>query len=233
MRTQSASASSRAEPSRRSPGGSSSGVVRHVRYRTLESASRVEFYWPYDQTSFAIDSMSLAIHTSSDPRTLASAVERQVLALDPDQPVYRVQTMRELVSESMARRRLSMVLLAIFAAVALLLAAVGIYGIMSYSVAQRSHEVGIRMALGARSSDVVRLVLGQSLALTFMGILAGLAGSALLTSFLSTLLFNVKATDPLTFISMALILAVVGVLASFVPAYRATIVDPVSALRQE
>jgi len=209
------------------------GVVRHVRYRTLESPSRVEFYWPYDQTSFPLGSMSLAIHTSSDPRSLAGVVQRQVQALDPDQPAYRIRTMAELMSESMARRRLSMFLLAIFAGVALALAAVGIYGIMSYSVAQRAHEVGIRMALGAGSMDVVRMVLGQSLGLTLAGILVGLLGSLALTNFLSSLLFNIKATDATTFLLVALILAVVALVASFVPAYRATTVDPVDALRQE
>jgi predicted permease len=209
------------------------GVVRHVRYRTLESPSRVEFYWPYDQTSFPLGSMSLAIHTSSDPRSLAGVVQRQVQALDPDQPAYRIRTMGELMSESMARRRLSMFLLAIFAGVALALAAVGIYGIMSYSVAQRAHEVGIRMALGAGSMDVVRMVLGQSLGLTLAGILVGLLGSLALTNFLSSLLFNIKATDATTFLLVALILAVVALVASFVPAYRATTVDPVNALRQE
>jgi len=209
------------------------GVVRHVRYRTLESPSRVEFYWPYDQTSFALGSMSLAIHTSSDPRSLAGVVQRQVQALDPDQPVYRIRTMSELMSESMARRRLSMFLLAIFAAVALALAAIGIYGIMSYSVAQRAHEVGIRMALGARTSDVVRMVLGQSLGLTLAGIFAGLLGSLALTNFLSSLLFDVKATDATTFLLVAVILAAVALVASLVPAYRATTVDPVNALRQE
>jgi len=211
----------------RSPWMNIVGVVRHVRYRTLESPSRVELYWPYEQTPFALGTMSLAIHTAStDPRTLAAAIQRQVLTLDPDQPVYRIRTLRELVSESMARRRLSMFLLAIFAGAALVLAAVGIYGIMSYTVAQRAHEVGIRMALGARSLDVVRLVLGQSLCLTLAGIGAGLAGSLLLTNSLSSLLFNVKATDPATF-------GLVALFASFVPAYRATTVDPVNALRQE
>jgi predicted permease len=224
----------RGGPRSNSPWMSIIGVVRHVRYRTLESPSRVELYWPYDQTPFALGTMSLAIHTASaDPRTLAAAVQRQVLALDPDQPVYRIRTLQELVSESMARRRLSMFLLAIFAGAALLLAAVGIYGIMSYTVAQRAHEVGIRMALGARSLDVVRLVLGQSLWLTLAGIAAGLAGSLLLTNFLSTLLFNVKATDPATFGLVALTLLLVALSASFVPAYRATTVDPVNALRQE
>jgi len=209
------------------------GVVRHVRYRTLESPSRVEFYWPYPQTSFALDSMSLAIHTAADPRLLANAVQKQVSALDPDQPVYRIRTMHELMAESVARRRLSMFLLAIFAGVALLLAAVGIYGVMSYSVAQRAHEMGIRMALGARGANILSLVLGQSLRLTGAGLLIGLAGSLLLTRLLSTLLFNVKATDPLTYLFVAPFLAAVAQLASFLPAWRATTIDPSTALRQE
>ncbi|MGH9719997.1 MAG: ABC transporter permease [Bryobacteraceae bacterium] len=209
------------------------GVVRHVRYRTLESPSRVEFYWPYDQTNFALTSMSLAIHTSGVPEALATAVQREVQALDPGQPVFRVRTMHELTSESMARRRLSMFLLAVFAGIALLLAAVGIYGVMSYTAAQRAHEVGIRMALGARSFDVVRLMLGRSLWLTAMGVVTGLAGSMLLTRFLSTLLFDVKATDPATFVLVSVTLTAVALLASFIPAHRATRVDPVNALRQE
>jgi len=209
------------------------GVVRHVRYRTLETPSRVEFYWPYAQTGFPLTSMSLAIHTAGDPRSLANAVQKQVLSLDPDQPVYRIRTMRELMAESLARRTLSMWLLAIFAGIALLLAAVGIYGVMSYSVAQRAHEVGIRMALGASGMNVVRLVLGQSLWLTFGGVGIGLAGSVLLTNFLSSLLFGVKATDPLTFLLVALILTTVALVASLIPAYRAAKIDPVDALRQE
>ncbi len=208
------------------------GVVRHVRYRTLESPSRVEFYWPYPQTDFALGSMSLAIHTGADPRMLANAVQKQVSALDPDQPVYRIRTMQELMAESVARRRLSMFLLAIFAGVALLLAAVGIYGVMSYTVAQRAHEMGIRMALGARGKNILWLVLGQSLWLTGAGLLIGLAGSLLLTHLLATLLFDVKASDPFTYLLVALFLAAVAQVASFLPAWRATTIDPVTALRQ-
>ena len=209
------------------------GVVKHVRYRTLESPSRVEFYWPYAQTSFALGSMSLAIHTSADPRLLANAVQKQVAALDPDQPVYRIRTMQELMAESVARRRLSMFLLAIFAGVALLLAAVGIYGVMSYSVAQRAHEMGVRMALGARGAHIAWLVLRRSLWLTGAGLLFGLAGALWLTRLLATLLFDVKPTDPLVYLLVALFLAAVAQLASFLPAWRATAIDPVLALRQE
>ncbi|HLG96230.1 MAG TPA: ABC transporter permease [Bryobacteraceae bacterium] len=209
------------------------GVVRPVRYRTLESPSRVEFYWPYDQTPFALGSMSLTIHTSADPKLLARAVEREVLSLDPNQPVYRVRTMTEIVSESMSQRRLSMALLSVFAGLALILAGVGIYGVVSYSVAQRAHEVGIRLALGANRRDVVRMVLAQGLGLTLAGIAAGLLTSVVLTGFLSALLFNTKPADPETFGAIALILLAVALLASFLPAYRATTVDPIHALRQE
>ena len=209
------------------------GVVRHVRYRTLESPSRVEFYWPYDQTQFTLHSMSLAIHTAADPRLLANAVQRQVAALDPELPVYRIRTMQELMAESVARRRLSMFLLEIFAAVALSLSGVGIYGVMSYSVAQRVHEMGVRMALGARGVNILWLVLGHSLWLTAAGLAIGMAGSLLLTRLLGTLLFDVKASDPLTFACVALFLAAVAQLASLLPAWRATNIDPVNALRQD
>jgi len=209
------------------------GVVRHVRYRTLESPSRTEFYWPLAQTPFPLNSMSLAIHTQADPYSLAAAVQQQVQSIDSDQPIYRIRTMNELVSESSARRRLSMLLLVTFAGVALLLAAVGIYGVMSYSVAQRVHEIGIRMALGARSTEIVRLVLGQSMWMTLAGVGAGVVGSLAVTTFLSTLLFNVRATDPATFVLVAVILTAVALFASFLPAFRATRVDPVRALREE
>ena len=209
------------------------GVVRHIRYRTLESPSRVEFYWPYEQTPYPVGSLSLAIHTAADPLTLSRAAQLAVIGLDPNQPVYRVRTMHELMAESLARRRLSMFLLAIFAGVALVLAAVGIYGVMSYTVAQRAHEVGIRMALGARTFDVVRLVLGQSLWLIGAGVLIGVAGSFALTRYLSTMLFQVKANDPFTFVVVAVVLGGVAMLASLIPTWRAASIDPVNALRQE
>lgn len=217
----------------RSPWATVVGVVRHVRYRTLESPSRVEFYWPYAQTPFALGTMSLAIHTTSDPRMLIEAVRREVLSLDPDQPVYRIRTMSDLVSESVARRRLSMSLLAIFAGVALLLAAVGIYGVMSYSVAQRAHEVGIRLALGASKPQIIRLILSNSLWLTLSGVVLGLIGSLAMTSLMKTLLFDVTSTDPLVFVAVASLLTATGIIATLIPAFRATSRDPLTALRQE
>ncbi|HET9839804.1 MAG TPA: ABC transporter permease [Candidatus Angelobacter sp.] len=209
------------------------GVVRHVRYRTLEAPSRTELYWPYVQTPFPLGSMSVAVHTSGDPRSLAPAVQREVLAIDPDQPVYRILTMNEIMSASMERRRLSMSLLAIFAGMALVLAAVGLYGVMSYSVAQRAHEMGIRMALGAQTGNLIRLVMGQGLLVAGIGVVAGLAGSALLAGLMSSLLFGTSSIDPLTFASVAAVLMLVALAACFVPAYRAARVDPVIVLRQE
>lgn len=209
------------------------GVVDHVRYRTLEAPSRTEFYWPYSQTNFALGSMSLAIHSQVAPMSLAGAVQKQVQAIDPDQPVYRIRTMHELMSESMARRRLSMFLLAIFAGLALLLASVGLYGVMSYSVAQRSHEIGVRMALGAQIANVIKLVVSHGLMLSLAGIVAGLVGSLLFAGFMSSLLFDTRAIDPLTFAAVALVLLVVALLACFVPAYRASRIDPANVLRQE
>jgi putative ABC transport system permease protein len=208
------------------------GVVRHVRYRTLESPSRVELYWPLEQTPFGISSMSVAVRTAGDPASLINAIRRTVQALDPEQAVFQIRTMREVMAQSIARRRLSMQLLALFAGAALLLAAVGIYGIMSYSVAQRAQEIGIRMALGARTGQVMELVLGRSVWLTLAGIALGLVGSLLLTRLIASLLFAVKAYDPLTFTAVAALLMLVAMAASLVPARRAAAVDPVHALRQ-
>jgi putative ABC transport system permease protein len=209
------------------------GVVRHVRYRTLEAPSRTEFYWPYVQTPFALGSMSLVVHTTREPLSLSADVQRQVLALDPGQPVYRIRTMHQVLEASVAGRRLSMLLLAIFAAMALVLAAVGLYGVMSYSVAQRSHEMGIRMALGAQSMNVIRLVMGQGLLLCALGVVAGFAASLVFARFMSSLLFDTQAIDPVTFLAVASLLMVVALLACWVPAYRAARVDPVNVLRQE
>jgi putative ABC transport system permease protein len=209
------------------------GVVRHVRYRTLEAPSRSEFYWPYAQTPFPLGSLSLVIHTAREPLSLSVEVQRQVLALDPDQPVYRIRTMHQVLQASVARRRLSMLLLAIFAAMALVLAGVGLYGVMSYSVAQRSHEMGIRMALGAQTINVIRLVLRQGLFLCAMGVMAGFAASLVFARFMASLLYDTQSVDPVTFIAVAALLMMVALLACWVPAYRAARVDPVNVLRQE
>jgi putative ABC transport system permease protein len=207
------------------------GLVKHVRYRTLEAKSRVQVYFPHAQRPFS--DMALVVKTTGDPLALAPAVQRQVIGVDPDQPVYRIATMQQLMADSIARRRLSMLLLAIFAGAALVLAAVGIYGIISYSVAQRSHEMGIRMALGASRLNLLALVLGQSLWTTLAGIVIGLAGAGVLTRFMSSLLFDVRAADPATYAMVAMALLLIALVASYVPARRATLADPMHALRVE
>jgi len=207
------------------------GVVGHVRYRTLEAQSRVQLYWPYAQDP--VPYISLVVRTPLEPRSLAVEIQRKVLAIDPDQPISSVRTMQELLSDSVARRRFSMTLLALFAGVALLLAAVGIYGVISYTVTLRAHEIGIRVALGASRGGVLWLVLGQSLVLTVAGVFLGLAGSLLVSRVISGLLFNVRPTDPATFAIVAAFLAAVAALASLLPAGRASRVDPMVALRYE
>jgi putative ABC transport system permease protein len=153
--------------------------------------------------------------------------------VDKDQPVADIDTMDHIVSEAIARQRFSMLLLGIFAALALVLAAVGIYGVMSYSVAQRTHEIGIRMALGARRADVLQMTVKQGLRLVSAGMILGLAAAFLLTRVLASLLFGISATDPITFIGISLVLLAVAILASYVPALRATKVDPIVALRAQ
>jgi putative ABC transport system permease protein len=177
--------------------------------------------------------MSLALRTSLDPRGLANTVQREVLALDADQPVYLIRTMEEFLGNSIARRKFSMFLLAVFAGIALLLAAVGIYGVISYAVTQRSHEMGIRIALGASRGSVLKLVLGQSLVLTVAGVVLGIAGSLALTRLISALLFDVKPNDLATYALVPAFLLAVALLASFIPARRATKVDPIVVLRYE
>jgi putative ABC transport system permease protein len=207
------------------------GVVGHVRYRTLEAQSRVQLYWPYSQDPWPF--VSLAVRTSMEPQSLANAVQREVLEIDPALPIHGIRTMSQLLAGSIARRKFSMLLLAIFAGVALTLAAVGIYGVISYMVTQRMHEIGIRLALGASHSSVLSLVMGQSFSLVLSGIVLGLGGSLLLTGLASSLLFNVRATDPATFVLVTGFLALVAVLASLLPAARATRVDPMIVLRCE
>jgi putative ABC transport system permease protein len=177
--------------------------------------------------------MSLVIRTERDPMALAPTIARQIRAIDPDLPVYQVRTMLEVMRNSVAQRKVILILLGLFAAAALVLAAVGIYGTVSYSVAQRTHEIGIRMALGAQARDVLRMVLGQGIRLALGGIGLGLLGSLALTRVLSAMLFGVRPTDPLTFMSVSVLLTVVALLASYIPARRATQVDPLVALRHE
>jgi len=207
------------------------GVVGDVRQADLETEARATIYWPYPRSPYG--TMTLAVRTAGGPAAVISSVRTILRELDPNLALANVQTMDEVVSRSVAQRRLTMVLLAIFAGSALLLAAVGIYGVIAYSVTQRTQEIGIRLALGAQQGDVLRMIVGQAAALAAAGILLGAAGAALLTRLMTDLLFGVQPFDPLTFGAVAAVLAAVALLASYVPGRRATQVDPVVALRAE
>jgi putative ABC transport system permease protein len=177
--------------------------------------------------------MTLIVRTAGDPANMTAAIRSQVLSLDKEQPISNIKTLDKFVATSIAQQQFSMLLLGVFAAVALMLAAIGIYGVLSYAVTQRTHEIGIRMALGAGRRDVLRLVVGQGMLLTLIGVATGLVAAFALTRLMSTLLFGVSATDPLTFSLIALLLVAIALLACWIPARRATKVDPMIALRYE
>ena len=208
------------------------GVVKDVRQFELAADPKLQIYLPYEQARF-FEPRALIVRTDVAPMSLATTVRRTVWEIDKDQPVSDISSMEEVVSQSVSRQRFSMLLLGVFAGLALLLAAVGIYGVMSYSVAQRTHEIGIRIALGAQRSDVLKMTVGEGLRLVSTGVVIGLAGALILTRVMSSLLFGVSANDPTTFITISLILVGVAVLASYVPALRATRVDPMFALRYQ
>ena len=209
------------------------GVVRQVQSRGLDATSGVQAYFPFYQDPTAYN-MSLVIRTGvADPLSLSGTVRAAIQSLDNNQPVFDVFTLWQIVGDSMAQRRFSVLLMGIFAAVALALAAVGIYGVMSYSVAQRTHELCIRVALGAQTSDVLKLVIGQGMRLTLIGVVIGLGAAFALTRLLETLLFGISATDWATYAEIAALLGAVALLACYLPAHRASRVDPMTALRQE
>ena len=189
-------------------------------------------YLSHQQTDFFAPE-DLLVRTDVDPASMAATVKNAVWEIDKDQPVSNIRTMEEILVDSIARQRFSMLLLAIFASVALVLAAVGIYGVMSYSVAQRTHEIGIRMALGAQTGAVLKLAVSYGMKLVIIGIVIGLIAAFALTRVMSTLLFGVTATDPTTFALISLLLVLVAAIASYIPARRATKVDPMIALRYE
>jgi putative ABC transport system permease protein len=207
------------------------GVVADARRTGFDAEVRPEVYAPHTQRVGTF--MTLVARTSGDPLSLVTAVRSQVWAVDPDQSVYDIKSMEQLLGDMISERRFSLLLLGTFAGLALLLAAVGVYGVMSYSVTQRTHEIGVRMALGARHGDVLRLVVGQCLTLVLTGVATGLAAAFVLTRLMSSLLYEVSATDPMTFAVIALLLSGVALGACFVPARRAARVDPMVALRYE
>jgi putative ABC transport system permease protein len=204
------------------------GVVGDVRYRELRSA-RFDVYVPYRQSP--VNFRYVVIRTASDPLAFVSAARREVSALDQTQALTDVQTMEQLVARSLARPRFYTLLLGFFAVLAAALSGVGIYGVMSYTVTQRTNEIGIRIALGAQRSDVLKLIVGQGLRLALIGIALGLLGAFLLTRVMASLLYEVSTTDPATFVTIATLLAGVAILSCYLPARRATRVDPMTALR--
>ena len=177
--------------------------------------------------------MSFVVRTASDPESLVQPVSAAIYSIDKEQALTDIQTLEQVLTESLSGRRFNMTLLLTFAGVALVLAAVGVYGVMNYTVTLRRRELGIRMALGAGRMDVLRLVLGQGLALTLIGVAAGLISAYALTRFMASLLYGVTATDYITFVSVSAVLIAVGVAASYLPARRATKVNPTIALRTE
>jgi len=207
------------------------GVVGDVRQMGLDVAAEPTVYWPIPELVYS--GMTILVRTSGDPLSVVPAIHAELQQLDREQPMASIATMEQLLADSLSRARFTMLLLGIFAAVALLLAAVGIYGLIAYSVTQRTQELGIRIALGAQRRDVLRLVLGQGTRLTLLGLALGIAAALGITRLLASLLFGISATDPLTFAGVAALLAFVALLACFIPARRATRVDPIVALRYE
>ena len=207
------------------------GIAGDVRDTALESDPRPCVYIPYPQ--FPSSDMTLVVRAAFDPKLLISSIRDQVWAVDKEQPVTDVKTIDQYVADSVSPRRFNAMLLAIFASLALILASVGIYGVMAYSVTQRTHEIGIRVALGAQSSQVIKLVIGRGMSLVLVGVMIGLAGALWLTRVMTSLLYGVSATDPTTFAVVAALLVAVALMASYIPARRATKIDPMISLRCE
>jgi putative ABC transport system permease protein len=207
------------------------GVVGDIRNRNLNSAPTPAYYLPHTQMPFS--QMVVVVKTANDPRSLIYGVTKEVAAIDPDLPLFGVKTMEEYMSASVATPRFNTTLLSIFAAVALVLTIVGLYGVMSYSVAQRTNEIGIRLALGAQPRNVLLMIVKQGSLLIMLGLGIGLLGAYAATRLIASLLFGVTAKDPWTFVSAAVVLALVAFLACYIPAWRATKVDPLRALRYE
>ena len=211
------------------------GVVADVRQMGLDAPVKAEMYFPYQQITTAPWFMprDLVVRTTCEPLSIVGAIRESVREVDPDQPISNIATMSELLGEEAAQRRLGMIMLAAFSGLALLLAAIGIYGVLAYFVSQHTSEIGVRMALGATQQNILVMILKRGMGMTLLGVAIGLASALALTRLMSSLLFEVKAVDPLTFVIVPVVLSVAALLASFIPARRATKVDPLVALRYE
>jgi len=207
------------------------GIVGDVRYDSLVDAPEPTVYFPHPDLTYAF--MTFVVRTTGDPLEIAPAVRRELAALDPEQPVSDLRSMNQVMADTLARARFNTLLLALFAALATLLSAVGIFGVMNYSLALRTREIGLRMALGAQNRQVLVMMLNQGLLLTVLGTAIGIAGALALTRLLSSLLFGVSAADPAIFASIVLLLMLVSLIACYLPARRATRIDPMLALRSE
>jgi putative ABC transport system permease protein len=207
------------------------GVVADAKLYGLDAPVEPAIYVPHMQRP--VDSMGVVVRTAGEPAAMSSAVRSEILKLDAGQPVSNVRTMQAVLSDSLMLRRVSMLLIAVFAALALTLATVGIYGLTAYSVSRRTHEIGLRVALGASQSQILRLVVGRGLVTSLAGAAVGVGAALELTRGLSSMLYGVGATDPLLFAGVPLLLVAVSVLASYIPARRATRIDPLAALRYE
>jgi putative ABC transport system permease protein len=208
------------------------GIVADIRSRSLSAAPEPEIYLHIPQVP-ALGGMMLLLRSQSDPMSLAAAARQEIMKLDPNLPIYDVKPFDEYISDSVAQPRFNSALLGVFAGVALLLTAVGLYGVIAYSVTQRTQEIGIRMALGARPSDALRLIIGRGMALALIGVGLGLGGALAAARLIRGLLFDIGPTDPLTFASVAALIMLISLLACYIPARRATKVDPMIALRGE
>ena len=207
------------------------GVVGDIHGADLTVAPWPTIYWPYPELAYS--GMTMVVRTETDPLSLVSAAREIVQSIDKGEPIAKVATMDQMISDSVARSRFSATLLAVFAALAMILACIGIYGVMAYATAQRRNEIGIRMALGAQRSDVLRLILGHGAKLALLGAAIGVVGGLLLARFLKSQLYGIAANDPLTFAAATILLVGVALAACYIPARRAMRVDPMDALRYE
>ena len=207
-------------------------MVGDVRHLSLEAPEhRPMIYFP--QRSTGSPSMTIVLATNGDPAALTAPIRREVIALDPGLPLSSVRVMDDVVADAFTQRRFNVVVLGLFALAALVLAGIGLYGVMAYAVSQRNHELGVRLALGAQRGAVVRMVLGESLGLVLGGVVLGLGGALLLNGLLSTMLFEVRPNDPVALAGACALLVGIALLGSFLPARRAARVDPLTTLREE